>query len=736
MNIFNHFQHINLTTDQSNAVDKLSEFLQSEERVFVLQGYAGSGKTTLLKGVIQHLQNIQKKYQLMAPTGRAAKVINQKTGFEASTIHKGIYSFDELKEIKQSDEENDVSFLYQFELRNNTELHDAVFIVDEASMVSDAFSEGEFFRFGSGYLLKDLIQFSRVQESTTTSKIIFIGDPAQLPPIGMNFSPALDTNYLLEEYELKVHSTEMKEVKRQDANNQILHAAKNIRQCLTSGYFNDFNLSDNNKDIFNPSYEDYLETYKKQQGKKIIICYKNKTALDLNISIRNDKYGDNLPLQSSDTVIIGANNYKLDIMNGEFAVVTNANPTIESRDIRFYDNGGKTQTVRLTWRRVSLLLPNENGEPKNVSGYVLENYLHGDNYLKPEEQRALYVDFKNRHPKLKKGTEEFKEAIISDKYFNCIKLKYGYAVTCHKAQGGEWDNAFVFWDRGIKSNFNFYESEQDATSKSNADFYRWAYTAVTRASKKLFCVNPPYFSSFSKMNFIDIEVQNAFNELTDQKNESVEINLEDEVLMVLENFGLQNENIKLQDHFIELWYNVKKQNIDIVDWKRIGYEIRYLFKREEQTAGFKFWVNGKNKFKANFQQLPGQTNSDELFNAISEIAQNLIKVFVNRKTTESILNKVTFDIELEENKPFLKHLFDSLNNRLNLEGVIINVMHLNYRERYVFEKGNSTCTIDFEYDNKGFFGRVLPLEKQCNDQALVSKLKLIIENLKATSHAI
>jgi len=736
MNIFNHFQHINLTTDQSNALELVDKFLNSDERVFILQGYAGSGKTTLLKGVVDYLQSIQKNYELMAPTGRAAKVINQKTGFEATTIHKGIYSFDELKEIEQSKEENDISFLYQFELRNNTDVYDSIFIIDEASMVSDIFSEGEFFRFGSGHLLNDLIKFARIQESTTTSKIIFIGDPAQLPPIGMNFSPALDTNYLLEAYKLKVQFAEMKEVKRQDAENKILVAAKNIRQCLTSGYFNDFNLRENNKDIFNPRYENFLDTYKSQKGKKIIICYKNKTALDLNRVIRNDKFGDDLTIQPTDTVIIGSNNYKLDIMNGEFAVVIESNPVVETRKISFYNKGGKTQSVQLTWREVKLLVPDENGQPKNVSGYMLENYLYGDNMLKPEEQRALYVDFKNRHPKLKKGTEEFKEAITSDKYFNCIKLKYGYVVTCHKAQGGEWENAFVFWDRGAQSNFDFYELEQDANGKTNADFYRWAYTAVTRASKKLFCINPPSFSSFSKMVFVNLEVQNAFNELTNQKNESVEINLDDEVLMVLENVGLQNADIEVQDHFLNLWYNLKKQFIDITGWKKLAYEIQYVFRREEQTAGFKFWINGKNKFKTNFQQLPGQTNSDELFNVISEIIQNSIKVYINRNTAESILNKVTFDVELEESNPFLKNLFDSINNILHSEVVITDIIHLNYRERYVFEKGNSICTIDFEYNDQGFFGRILPLENQCNDQALVSKLKLIIENLKTNSYAI
>lgn len=735
MNIFNHFQHINLTNDQRNALERLNAFLESDERVFILQGYAGSGKTTILKGIVEHLQSIEKKYQLMAPTGRAAKVINQKTGFESTTVHKGIYSFEELQEIEQGEDENDVSFLYQYKIRNNPEVHNSILIVDEASMVSDILSQGEFFRFGSGHLLGDLITYGRILDDTTTNKIIFIGDPAQLPPIGMDFSPALDPAYLKDKYRLIASQTEMKEVKRQDVNNGILLSATKIRQCLTSGYFNDFDLRENNRDILNPAYNDYLEIYKVLQDQKIIICWKNKTALDLNSAIRVDKYGDDLPIQASDTVIIGSNNYRLGIMNGEFAVVAESSPTVESREVRFNTKGGKTETVRLTWRSISLVIPDENNQPKNVSGYILENYLYGDNYLKPEEQRALYVDFKNRYPKLKKGTDEFKVAITTDKYFNCILLKYGYAVTCHKAQGGEWSSAFVFWDRGTQTNFNFYESEHNRSGKTNPDFYRWAYTAVTRASRKLFCINPPYFSSFSGMTFIDVNVQKAFNELTGQQIPSIEINISD-VLPELNKFGLADAPLTLQDHFIHRWNNLRKQYIYIAGWQKVGYEIRYLFNRESQTAAFKYWINGKNEFKTNFQKLPAQTNSDELFENISKILENSPQAIVSRNNAEGILTQIEFDRALEDEKPFLKYLFDHINQGLSKEGIITDIQHLAYRDRYTIQKNGDACVIDFEYDGAGFFGRVLPIENKCNSLELLAKVKGIVNNLKAADYVI
>lgn len=735
MKIFDHFQHINLTNDQRNALEMLHDFLVSDERVFILQGYAGSGKTTLLKGFVEYLQSLEKKYQLMAPTGRAAKVINQKTGFESTTIHKGVYSFEELQEIKQGEDENDVSFLYQYKIRNNPEVHDSVLIVDEASMVSDILSQGEFFRFGSGHLLRDLMTYGRIQEATTTSKIIFIGDPAQLPPIGMNFSPALDPNYLRENYKVSVLQAEMKEVKRQDANNGILISATKIRQCLTSGYFNDFDLRENGRDIFNPAYQDYLETYKAQQDQKIIICYKNKTALDLNQAIRREKFGDDLPIQASDTVIIGGNNYRLGIMNGEFAIVSEANPTVESREVSFYIEKGKTKTVRLTWRGISLVLPDENNQPKTINGFILENYLYGDNYLKPEEQRALYVDFKNRHPKLKKGTEEFKEAIINDKYFNCILLKYGYAVTCHKAQGGEWSNAFVFWDRGTQANFNFYESEHNRSGKTNSEFYRWAYTAVTRASKKLFCINPPYFSSFSGMNFIDVNVQQAFNELTGQSNPTTEINI-NEVLPELEKFGLVDAPLTIQDHFIHRWYNLRKHYIDIEAWQKVGNEVRYIFKREGKTAAFKYWINAQNVFNQKFQKLPAQTNSDELFETITKILECATPIVVNRNNIEGILTQIEFDVAIEEEKPFLKNLFDVISKGLKDGEEIANIQHLPFRERYTIINNGQTCVIDFIYDGNGFFGNVQPLENKCDSIELLARIKSIVNNLKEADYVI
>lgn len=730
MKILSHFPHITLTSDQQNALEQLDAFLKSDERIFILNGYAGTGKTTLLKGFVHYLQSLHKRYQLMAPTGRAAEVITQKTGFTATTIHRGIYNFADLEEIEHGEDETDVTFLYKYNLRESNEVYNSVLIVDEASMVSNNLNEGEFFRFGSGFLLNDLIDYSKVQEVATTSKIIFIGDSAQLPPIGMNFSPALDLKYLKEAYGVDGSMVEMKEVKRQDANNGILKSASKIRQCLTSGFFNDFDLRENKLDLFNPAYHEYLDVYKAQISDKIIICYKNKTALDLNKQIRENKFGEDLHIQKTDTVIIGANNYNLGVMNGEFAIVSEVSPTVISRDIRFKLKGGETHTEKLTWREISIVIPERNGENRVVSSYMLENFLYGGRELRREEHLALYIDFKQRYSKLRKGTIEFKEALMNDKFINCIKLKYGYAVTCHKAQGGEWENAFVFWDRGSNAGDNFYEVAHDTKGKTNSDFYRWAYTAVTRASEKLFCINPPYFTSFSEMSFVGIDVQKALSELEGKKSSSIEVNYSD-VLPELVKFGLESASTSVQNHFIERWYILKELSIDISLWQRKGYEIWYQFKKGNELVGIKYTINGKDVFNEKyFPKLAKLSNSDELYEIVTKAIDGAPKIEVNRDSVNEVLPQIKFDITQEEEKPFLKVLFDNISQSLIKGERIKELKHYEFKDRYTFEKGVEICVVDFYYNKNGFFTSVQPLESKSNSARLLVRIQEIIDNLK------
>lgn len=728
MNIFNHFKHLNLSPGQETALTKIELFLDSPVQVFMLKGYAGSGKTTILKGLVEYLNSIKKDFVLMAPTGRAAKVIREKTGQEAFTIHKSIYSFEDMREVEEGD-----SFFYNYKIRNNVDVAGKIFIVDEASMLSDAKSEGEFFRFGSGHLLSDLITYTRITHENVNSKIIFVGDPCQLPPVGDNSSKAFEATYLNEKFQISSVETEMKEVKRQGGESGILAAAAKIRKSISAGFFNDFNLRSNGNDILNPTYESFLNTWQEAASPKIIIASKNKTCLNLNLQIRERKFGNaNLPVQKSDIVIMGGNNYRKGIFNGEFAVVNNISEVSTKRTIAIR---GKN-SVTLSWRDVELVFPDSESNNKIVNGKMLENFLYGDNFLKPEETQALYIDFTTRHKGLKPKTEEFKEAIMQDEYFNSILMKYGYAVTCHKAQGGEWDNVFTVWDNDNAEGFDCFNDIQRKAGKTNQGFYRWAYTAITRASKTLYTLNPPFFNSYATMAFLDVKVIDSLNELTGKQMQTEEINLDDELLQALSQLILLEQSIPLQDHFIRVREAVRKQYIEIVGWEKLGYEIRYYFKREQENAVFKTFINGKNEFKNALVPMQNHSQNEGFNNTISDILSNLPNVIIKRNTAETIINKIEFDFELEEKFPFTKSLFDDITLLFTETNINIDAInHQQYKERYTFKRNQELAVIDFEYKQNGFFGRVVPIEKETNSQDLIAAIQAALQTFKQEDHA-
>lgn len=726
MSILTHFKHLTLTSDQDNALRMLESFVNSNESLFMLKGYAGSGKTTILQGFVEYLGSIHQNYALMAPTGRAAKVLAEKTGKNASTIHRSIYSYSLLEDLESQDgDDESSSYVYYYKLANNI-TNDIIYIVDEASMISDNKSEGEFFRFGSGFLLTDLINFTHLGELNSRNKIIFVGDPCQLEPVGDATSRALDENYIEVKFGIKCKTAELKEVKRQNELSGILRMASKLRKSQSSGYFNDFDLTENGIDILNPAYETFLDTWQHTSGKKVIIAYKNKTCLDLNQRIRERLFGNGeIPLQKGDIVIMGANNYALGVFNGEFAVISGVDDILRVENVSIkkkVDKIVETHVVTLKWRAVELVFPDAEEQGKIVKGQVLENFLYGDNYLHPDEMRALYVDFKIRHKDLKPRTEEFKLAIANDPYFRCLKIKYGYAVTCHKAQGGEWENVFTVWD---------YPSTR------NKSFFRWAYTAVTRASKTLFAIDPPYFNSYSSMTVLDAAITGALKQLsgTDQQINDIE----PDVLLMnqMDEFGLMEQPILIQDHFVGVRQTVRKYFIEISGWQKKNLEVFYTFEREGATAGFKTWINKESKFNGKFMKVPSLTNNETFAAEVEDLIRIIPNVILKRNTADTVLSKVEFDIDVEEQFPFTRNLFDDLKKQL--EGTLIGISdinHFQYRERYTFIRNQENAVIDFEYNKNGFFGRVIPVINQTDSKRLLLDIFDKVNLLKTYNHAI
>ncbi|MBK7438640.1 MAG: ATP-binding domain-containing protein [Saprospiraceae bacterium] len=315
-------------------------------------------------------------------------------------------------------------------------------------------------------------------------------------------------------------------------------------------------------------------------------------------------------------------------------------------------------------------------------------------------------------------------------------MKYGYAVTCHKAQGGEWDNVFTVWDNDNMEGFDCFTDKQRRAGKTNQDFYRWAYTAITRTSKTLYVLNPPFFNSYSAMAFLELTVLNALNELTGKQVQTEEISQDNELLQQLSGLNLLEQPVQLQDHFIKVRQAVRKQYIEVVGWEKIGYEVRYTFMREKDKAVFRTYVNGQTEFRKPFAFMPNFSQNSAFNSTIAEVLNHLPNVSIKRNTVETIISQIEFDIELEEMFPFTRSLFDDLVLLFKETDIMIDdIEHQQYKERYSFKRNNETAVVDFEYKQNGFFGRVVPIQSMTNSQSLLSSIQTALQTFKQEEYA-
>lgn len=477
-----------LTNQQNKVFEQIKAFLNSDASVFILRGYAGTGKTTMVKVIADYIEQTR-QLAMMAPTGRAARVLAMKTGHTATTIHKAIYSkaHVEPKKVKDIAESE---FKFVFSINNSENGGNIVAIVDEASMVCSRKIEHELFMFGTDNLMEDLLTFVRPNFG---GKVIFVGDPAQLPPVGESVSNALRAEYFKEKG-LKVIEAELTEVLRQKDDSVILKNAMMIRDLLKKDKRNQLVFEEQKDDVETVPSEQFLDkylNYRKESGRhdSVIICYSNKSANRYNRDIRKSLYGGDVPLQENDILLITQNNYRLDRMNGEFVPVLSIGERRQQSAPVYVQIGGKKERIVITLNFIEVTVPNGDGNP--MPCMLLEDLLTSDTAtISIDENRALYINFCMRNPNLKQGTESFAEALLNDKYYNAIRAKYGYAVTGHKCQGGEWGKVFV-----------------DYTGRTGLDddSLRWAYTATTRAQKTLYVTNLPHITPFSKFRIEPIQ---------------------------------------------------------------------------------------------------------------------------------------------------------------------------------------------------------------------------------------
>jgi exodeoxyribonuclease-5 len=448
-----------LTQGQEAALAAFDDFITDrgiENRTILLKGYAGTGKTTFLGAVINSLPMLGYRVQLLAPTGRASKVMAQYSGKTALTIHKRIYS-------AEYDSTGNVHYRLQKNSFKNT-----VFVVDEASMI------GNHADYGSRGLLADLVRYVFEDQS---NKLVFAGDTAQLPPVGSDLSPALDAETLANQFGLSVTLCELTEVVRQLDDSGILSNATHIRALqkgnnntlvptiTTKGFPDVFKMQASKiQDGLNYAYEKF------GTSETVVITHTNRMANKINQLIRTNIFWREDEIESDDRVVIVKNNYVVStgedngnfLANGDLAVIKKVYKIEEAYGYRFAD--------------IDLKLSDDADEETIRAKAILQVLMADAPALTLEQtdqlRKSIIEDFYEDDLSLE-------EALKNNEYIHALQIKFGYALTCHKAQGGQWDAVFV--EAGMLSHPKIPQEEK----------LRWLYTAITRARKELYFINLP-----------------------------------------------------------------------------------------------------------------------------------------------------------------------------------------------------------------------------------------------------
>lgn len=445
------------TAKQDITLQLLSQFVldNNENSLFLLKGYAGTGKTTLVGTLVKNLSKVKKNHILMAPTGRAAKVISNYSNKEAFTIHRKIY-------YPKSNTSGGVSFTLQVNKHRN-----ALFIVDEASMIPDINQDAKLFENGS--LLDDLMQYVY---SGHQCKLLLIGDTAQLPPVKLDISPALNPQTLENYYNKEVTTIELDEVVRQQQESGILFNATRIREVLEHGSYESlkFNIA-RYPEITRPQdgqeVMDAINDSYSQNGNEgtVIIVRSNKRANLYNQNIRNRILFQEEELSAGDYLMVVKNNYFWLPPQSEAGFIANGD-IVEILAIKSF-----RELYGFRFAEVSVKMVDYPKMKPFDTVIILDTLSSESPSLSYDESNKLYEEVKNDYADIKSNYKKF-ISIKQNKYFNALQVKFSYAITCHKSQGGQWDTVFV--------------EQPYLPNGMDKEYARWLYTAITRAKEKLY----------------------------------------------------------------------------------------------------------------------------------------------------------------------------------------------------------------------------------------------------------
>ncbi|MDR1583603.1 MAG: AAA family ATPase [Prevotellaceae bacterium] len=466
---------ITLTTGQQRAMIQLENFFYSDiTKVFILKGYAGTGKTTLVKEIISRLKAKGKTFILLASTGRAAKILSGITKYPVKTIHGEIYTFNNFnqdlesiaktREIQKVDKAGQLFLTFGLSAAKEEE-KPHFYIIDESSMIGE--KEEKIITqalFGSGRLLSDLLKYD------PHGKFIFVGDVCQLPPINETFSPALSADHFRRHYDIEAQEIELTEIVRQKMGNDIISTSQKIRHLYANPpqvRWAKLPLRGRKNITIFPNQismlSDYVQRLKQNgYGNTTLICRSNKSCDAMTSLIRPALGLTQSTLQNGDLLLVTQNNYISGLMNGDLVEVVNT--------------GVRSRRAQLTFMHVEV----KTLDTRQVFSQLLieEILYHGQTNLTQEQQRELFIDYYYRMKEkgIKQNSARFRTAMLTDIYLNALRTVYGFALTCHKSQGGEWEHVYV--------DLNWMPSTPAS--------YQWLYTAITRAKTQLYLTEAPW----------------------------------------------------------------------------------------------------------------------------------------------------------------------------------------------------------------------------------------------------
>ncbi|MPW37310.1 ATP-dependent RecD-like DNA helicase [Vibrio sp. B1Z05] len=710
VSIFDSFENVELTKGQRIALEQMQAYLESDQLdSFILHGYAGTGKTFITKGLVEYLKAYGRNCVLLAPTGKAAKVISEKTGTSAATIHSAIYSFKNAKLLSEDEMEIPLA-----QLKRNLDSDETVYIIDEASMLSNAFTQSDSIQFGSGHLLDDLIKYTKdsLEKVALASprKIIFIGDHAQLPPVSMSFSPALQAQYLNDKYELRVSEAHLNEVVRQKVGSGVMDNAVMLRSSIDEGVFNQLNFDTDKPDIESITADGAIDQYMAlcrstiaQTKEVMLVASSNSQVKVYNDLCRQHFFPNKYELCPRDKVISVANHYREDITvtNGEFGMVKQVLSAPEKKSVYFKKKvDGKTESVNvdLYFRDVELVFRDETLQPKVIKAKILENLLYNSEpSLTPDENRALTIEFMQRHRGLNRDELEIRRE--KDPYFNAFKLKFGYAITCHKAQGSEWKHVIVKCSSHLKI--------------LTKEYFRWLYTAITRTSSMLYVVDEPKIRLGGNTQIVggqDLVFEQSAANLSVVNSVNPE---------QAHQFGISDNQPILKDLLRKVQACIQDSGIEVCNIRHYQYQELYRFKHADAVAEVQFNYNGKNKVSSFNVRETGllQTLLQQLLTEVKGVTLSTI-------STDTIQEQYSFT------EPFLEQFHSRISEVFSRHDIkVSNLDQIAWTQRYTLTKYGDTAVIDFFYNGKKQFTKVYP------KQDLSSSSHLLAESLKIWSNS-